>query len=278
MLNFSRRTTRFTLPDSPRDQKAVALLCFTAVPLVPIVLGGSLRDALSGLGLMGLLGLALWYLSEGLKHHEDFDAKPVAQAPVLKRKLVGSGLIAVFACLLVLLSGKSLLGALIAGLMAGGLSVLAFGRDPMVAKGMEDAAVLSGFKASVETAQARARLDALGQIIRALDDTALSAVVCGFSKEVRRLLDAITVDPTRMRNERKYLGLYLEQVEHASQRFADQFLVARSARMEKEYLALLAELTARYAVRADQYLASSETTLRNDMDFLRDRVAAGTRG
>lgn len=87
------------------------------------------------LGGWAALIFAAWMTGEGVKAAEAYDARAVARAPALPRKVIGAVIMAASVTAIAFLGLKLGLFSIVYGLVVGGAHIMAFGVDPMRAKG-----------------------------------------------------------------------------------------------------------------------------------------------
>ncbi|SMX39024.1 hypothetical protein [Maliponia aquimaris] len=140
----------------------------SAFPLLLWVFQDSFAGIATAVALLWVLSLALRLVSVGQQIHFDYDQAEIARAPRLPRKLVGSVLIALVVVVLAGHKYDSLWLPAVAGVVALGLSLAAFGLDPRHDKGT-DRAQERAFMETIESA-----LFGLADRVAALDDAVLT--------------------------------------------------------------------------------------------------------
>lgn len=140
----------------------------SAFPLLLWVFEDSFAGIATAIALLWVLSLALRLISVGQQMHFDYDRAAAARAPRIPRKLIGSVLIGLVVLVLAGHKYDSLWMPLLAGGVAVGLSLAAFGLDPRRDKCCERAQERA-LRETVEHA-----LAGLADRVAALDDAALT--------------------------------------------------------------------------------------------------------
>ena len=162
------------------------------------------------------LMLGAWLLREGQRAQAAYDARDIARAPAFPRKLVAAGLagIGVVAASWlgrssgsVLEFGGNMIQALIFGALTFGAHVLAFGTDPMKAKGLTDSiaqAELDRVTDALEKAETKlASIEALAHKLR---DRDIDKRVASLNATVRDMIAIVEKDPRDLSRARRYLA------------------------------------------------------------------------
>jgi hypothetical protein len=247
---------------------------------LPMLIAG-LREILAGnpvaaaveLGAFALLFLAAFLINEGLKAEEAFAARTVAKPPAVPRKLLG----AVAAGLGVGLGawlGWALgpLPALLLGGIAAGAAVLAFGPDPMRAKGIAGVGGFDSARAAEAIDRAEKTLAEMAAAARRFGDRALEGRVERVGQAAREVFRAVEQDPRDLDRARKFLGVYLTGARDATVRFADLYSRSRDAGARADYEALLGDLEASFAKARADLLENDRGALDVEIEVLRQRL------
>ena len=119
-------------------EPGLGVLFLAAFPMVLWLFQGSAVALFSAMLQFGLLGLALRLVARGQEITRAYHAARVAHRPKLPRKVIGSVLIGLVVFILAGHQFHALTVPLLCGIAATGLSIAAFGVDPMKDKGLDD--------------------------------------------------------------------------------------------------------------------------------------------
>lgn len=171
MANDNRHRTRHKASGL---ESGLGVLFLAAMPLALWLFTGSPVTILFATVLFGLLGLALRLISTGQSVARAYDAARIAARPRLPRKLTGSALIGLVVFLLAGNQVHSLAVPMICGLVAFGLSVAAFGIDPVQDKGHDDPNEQARLNRQTLLTEVEATLTKTKSRVHAFGDTQLS--------------------------------------------------------------------------------------------------------
>ncbi|WP_434619407.1 5-bromo-4-chloroindolyl phosphate hydrolysis family protein [Tabrizicola sp. M-4] len=257
---------------APRRAGArINMLFFAALlMLVPAFTGGP--DALlAGIGSSALLILAAWLTREGMRAHQEYDARRIARRPAFPRKLAGS-----------LVTGAGIaLGASISqpglfplgfGILGALLHAFSFGPDPLRDKGAEGIDTFQTDRVARAVDEAEKLLAAMSDAILRAGDRALEARVDRFATTARAMFRTIEGDPRDLTAARKYLSVYLTGARDATVKFADLYRQNRDATARADYEALLDDLETNFASRTQTLLTDNRTDLDVEISVLRERL------
>lgn len=230
------------------------------------------------LAAFGLLILAAWLTREGLKAQEAFDARKVARAPAIPRKLFGT--VATGLGLAVVgIAGHGPVEAAIFGAIGAALHFFAFGLDPMKAKGMEGIDQFQTDRVARAVDEAERHLAAMSDAILRAKDRGLERRVQQFQAKAREMFRTVEDDPRDLTAARKYLGVYLLGAKDATVKFADLYARTRDAGAKGDYEALLTDLEGNFAAKTRAFLEDNRTDLDVEIEVLRERLQReGPRG
>ncbi|WP_323767085.1 hypothetical protein [Antarctobacter sp.] len=201
--------------ETPRLERAqldsgLNFLFLAAFPLLLWVFQESFAGIATAIALIWVLSLALRLISVGQQQHHDYDLAEVARAPRVPRKLIGSVMVGFVVLVLAGFKYDSLWMPALAGVVACGLSLAAFGLDPIRDKGSERARQV----AAVDMAELA--LASLADRIAALEDTELTTKTQAARQLVLRPMRQSTGDPKKSarldRPVRKVISLLDEEV------------------------------------------------------------------
>jgi hypothetical protein len=158
------------------------------------------------------------------------------------------------------------------GAVAAGLHVVAFGIDPMRAKGLDglDTEALDAAITRVETA--RALLADMTEAATHFGDAALEAQVSRLAATAGEVLARIEKDPRELRRARRFLAVYLVGARDATVQFAQSYDASGDTEIREKYAALLDDLEAQFTRHRDTLLQDNRTGLDVEIDVLRDRL------
>lgn len=264
-------------PAARQGSLRARLLYLAAIPMLVAGIGEIFQG--DGLGMAVELGAFLLLVSgailvnEGVKAEAAFAERRVAKPPAIPRKLLGAlaiglgiGLGAAFGW------GLGLLQGAVFGLVAAGATLLAFGPDPMRAKGMEGVDRLDSARAAEAVARGAKLVEEMRAAARRFGDRGLEARVTRFAAAAEEMFRAVENDPRDLTRARRLLGVYLGGVRDATVRFADLWARNRDAKARAEYEALLGDLEASFARHRQELLAEESGALDVEIDVLRRRL------
>lgn len=225
-----------------------------------------------GLGTFALLTASAWITREGLRAEAAFNARAIARPPKLPRKLLGNILMAAGLGLGALMAGQAMLYVGLFALTGVVLHGLAFGSDPLRAKGIEGENTFQNDRVARAVEEAEAMLAAMNEAIKQTRDRALMVRVETFAHTARGLFRSIEDDPGDLTAARKYLTVYLMGARDATVKFAAHFAKTRDAAARHEYEALLRDLETTFASRTKALIGQGRTGLDIEISVLRDRL------
>ena len=267
----------FSLPSNPRNLKSAQFLGFAAAPLLLSVLFGVALSVVEGLGLIALYGAAIWTLTQGLRAEEAYDAAPVARKPKVPLKLAAAGLMGVAVAATVFFRHGLLVEAGMVGLVATGLFVTAFGIDPLKNKGASGPLAEEALRANDMARHAEVLLTEIGTRIATIGDAEVTAGFTAFRHSANRLIDILRDAPERHRDLRRHLGVYLDALSDATDRFSILHAASPDPEAKARYLNMLDGLKEQFDTRAGQYLADEQSRLDVELDVLQDRLVSEAR-
>jgi hypothetical protein len=238
--------------------------------LIPAFKGGP--DALfSGLGATALMLLGAWLTREGLRAHQEYDARRVARRPAIPRKIFGAVLTGAALALASSISQPGLYP--IAFAIAGGLlHLMAFGPDPLRDKGAEGIDQFQTDRVARAVDEAERLLAAMKDAILRANDRALETRVDRFATTARAMFRSVEADPRDLTAARKYLSVYLSGARDATVKFADYYAQHRDPKARADYESLLADLETNFANRTQSLLGNDQSALNVEIEVLRDRL------
>lgn len=237
------------------------------------IAGGDAFGMVVELGAFALLIVSAVMLNEGLKADAAYAARAIAKPPAVPRKLLAS----ILTGLGVLLAsgvapGFNLIGGIVFGAAAGCAQLLAFGFDPMKAKG---GAATDDFEAErVARAIDRAE-ETVAEIMTAasqIGDRRLEGRVERLISQVREVFRTVEADPRDLTRARKFLGVYLVGARDATRKFAELYARTRNESARVEYEALLTDLESSFRQHRQDLLADDKISLDVEIEVLRERL------
>lgn len=250
----------------------VNLLFLAPLPLIwQAFTSGPLGLALN-LVALGTLLLAAWLTREGILAQEAYEARKVARAPGIPRKLFAS----VLTGLGLAIAGSAATGGIIApaiyAVVGAVLHSFAFGLDPMKDKGMEGIDKMQTDRVARVVDQAESYLAAMTDAIKRAGDRQAETRLERFQLSVRDMLRTVEDDPRDLTAARKYLGVYLMGARDATVKFADIYGRSRDAGARSDYMMLLTDLEENFVAKTRRLLDDNNSDLEIEIGVLRDRL------
>ncbi|MGH1413952.1 MAG: hypothetical protein ACRBB0_10675 [Pelagimonas sp.] len=220
------------LPDVPGFDSGLNVMFLAAFPLVLWLFQGSLSGIATALFEMGLFSLALRLISRGQELQRVYDMSQVAKSPRLPRKIIGSVLIGIVVLVLAGHHFPTFAAPLLICVVATGLSLMAFGIDPMTDKGLDNPDLLNRLAAEQAWNATDESLTAITDRIAQLDDADLTLKSEATRAMVIRLMRSFGTAPrdlARIGNlVRKFTDiLQAETIRLESAWHSDDYLLAR---------------------------------------------------
>lgn len=231
---------------------------------------GSPGQMLAFLGAWALLALGSHLIVEGQKAQEAYDARSLAAAPSLPRKLLGSLAVGLGVGLAGVVAFGFFSGAAV-GLVAGALSAFVFGADPMRAKGDATISDVSISDLDAALTEARGKVAALEGVARNLKDRSLATPLREIGDQTQLILKRIEEDPGDLRRSRKFLKVYLDGVLEAARKY-ERAQANVDPEMEWKFRKLLRDMRQVAAEHYDKLLHDDRTDLDVEIEVLADRL------
>ncbi|WP_118138691.1 5-bromo-4-chloroindolyl phosphate hydrolysis family protein [Oceanicella sp. SM1341] len=272
-----RAANRFRNRPARQVSGRARLLYLASLPMLIAGIGeirrGDAPGMLVELGAFVLFLAAAALVNEGQRAEEAYNARSVAKPPAIPRKILGS----VAAGLGVALGagfgwGLGLASGLIFGAVAAGAGIVAFGPDPLRAKGMK-ADDFHGARAAEALERAETLLREMTAAAARFGDRALEGRVERVVSAARDVFAEVEADPRDLDRARKFLGVYLTGARDATVRFAELWSRSRDTKARADYEALLGDLEASFTARRRELLAEDRGTLDIEIEVLRKRLA-----
>lgn len=264
-----------------------ALLMFLwPTPLLLAALGALGSGAPFRMGLLLLsyasLMLGAWMLREGQKAEAAYAARAIARPPAFPRKIGAAVLSGAGVALAAWLGGEGagvlewggeLIGGVAFGLLTIGAHILAFGVDPLRAKGVGETlggAELDRVADALERAEGRlAEIERLAHTMR---DREIDTRVAKLNATARDMIKMVEKDPRDLGRARRYLGVYLTGAEDATRKYAENRERLADPDLRREYLELLTDLEGSFDRGRQALLVDDRTDLEVEIEVLRERL------
>ncbi|WP_135501241.1 5-bromo-4-chloroindolyl phosphate hydrolysis family protein [Roseovarius aestuariivivens] len=250
----------------------VNLLFLAPLPLVWQAFSSGPTGLILNLLALGMLLLAAWLTREGILAQEAYEARKVARAPGIPRKLFGSVLTGLGLGLAGFAASDGIVAPLIYAVVGAVLHSFAFGLDPMKDKGMEGIDKMQTDRVARVVDQAETYLSAMTDAIKRAGDRQAEARLERFQLSVRDMLRTVEDDPRDLTAARKYLGVYLMGARDATVKFADIYARSRDADARSDYMMLLTDLEENFVAKTRKLLEDNNTDLEVEIGVLRDRL------
>ena len=262
----------------PKNPNAVALLLLPLVPAAMPLLEA--RDPVTMLWLSAPLvsaAIAVWFLSVGLAAEARWNDSETAMRPRLPAKILGALALGVTVSLLVLVhTDGGPIVALTKGILGAVLSLLAFGLDPLKSKGLATISDRERYAVAQKVADIHARLDGIVDRVRVLHESAALDVTLSVASAVRRLTQAVMLDPKHHRNARRHLGPMFDGAEQGAQRFAALWTISQKPEALAAYVDLATQLAEEYNREAEAYAQAGADELKVEAAVLRGLIKRET--
>lgn len=264
-----RRATRVNL--------AARLMYLAPIPLLIAglleVFAGDAAGMAVELGAGAILMTGAVLLNQGLQAQAAYDARSIARAPAIPRKIFAAAATGVGVFLAAGFStGSGVLSGAIFGAAAVAAQILAFGLDPMRSKGAAGAADYDSERAAKAIDNAEATIAEILAAARQLRDRRLEARVETMTGAVREVIRQIEADPADLPRARRFLGVYLIGARDATRQFAELHARRPDAAAQAEYEALLDDLESSFRQHRDDLLKDDKTALDIEIEVLRERL------
>lgn len=258
----------------PKNPISVTILLVAMTPAVMSVLETD-DPLLMILGCLPLavMGLAAWLLLRGLAAEVVWKESVAANKPKVPCKILGCVALGVTAVLLGLVhSSAGVLTVLVQGVLTTGLGLLAFGLDPLKSKGLETPQDRARAAAQTKVDNVRARMAALTEQARALDDDGIRIATGYVAEAVERYTEAVLLDPMRLRGARQHLGPLFNGAEQSIMRFITVWKISADKERFLDFLDLTEGLSSEYHRAADGIADAGAQIQKIESDVLRHLI------
>lgn len=250
MANINR--TSFTGQKTGPLESGLGLLFLAAYPMILLLFQGSATSAFAAILQLGLFLLALRLIHRGQQVQREFDDATNAEAPRLPRKIIGATLIGVMVLIMAGHHFVSLLLPIGFAVLASGLTIAAYGIDPLHNKGEPETRHDPDLSQIREAAYADSNfaMDEAVIAIAQLHDAELSRQVEALTAGVQRLVDALSQDASEVRRLTKPVAKVVELLEKENAALLSAWDGESRARARRRYLARLSALGEAFEERA----------------------------
>ncbi len=234
------------------------------------------------IGAYASLILGAWLLREGQRAEAAYNARTIARPPAFPRKLCAAGLAGVGVTISTWIAstpsgvfavGETLIRAVVFGGVAVGAHLLAFGLDPMRSKGGSTSihqAELDRVTDALDKAEGKLRnIETLAHKLR---DREIDTRIGSLNATVRDMIKMVEQDPRDLSRAKRYLSVYLQGAEDATQKYADSHERLADPKLREDYLSLLSDLEGSFSRGRETLLLDDRTDLEVEIEVLRDRL------
>ncbi|MGB0498911.1 MAG: 5-bromo-4-chloroindolyl phosphate hydrolysis family protein [Rubricella sp.] len=271
------RTSRWDDRPVARGSKGSLILFAAPTPLLFSGIGEVMQGDPVGivveLGAYAILMGSAWVIRDGVRAEQEFDARRVARPPKVPRKILGSigtgagvALAAAFAWPLGIVAGVAMGG------LAAGAAILAFGLDPMKAKGLDGQSDFERDRVANAVDRAEALLAELVAEADRSGDRAVRARIDGLVSAARGVIRAVEEDPRDLPRARKFLGLYITGARDATAKFADIWTRSRDPQARESFESVIDDLETTFLAHRERLLIEDRTDLDIEIDVIRHRL------
>lgn len=267
-----RRNSRFT-PDGDNFDSALNIMFLAGFPLLLWVFQGSFAGVLTGLLEIWLFAMALRLISRGQKAQQVYDRASVARKPRFPRKVMGSVLIGIMVMVLAGYQFGTVVVPVLIGVLGAGLSLTAFGVDPMKDKGLDDPDMLAQMETDAAIERLHTQLTHVADQVAELQDAELTRRTEAAREVLDQLLDAVAHNPAAYARLRTPIVTYADLLGEEAGRLmkaaeSEKFPFARRRYVAK--LDVMAESFARTA--QTKGFLSKRDAFEQEADNLLDRM------
>ncbi|TVQ52023.1 MAG: hypothetical protein EA355_15865 [Rhodobacteraceae bacterium] len=251
-------------------------LFFWPIPFLAGAFSAMTRGDAVGMVWLGVCYLALLlgaHLTRtGLTAAAAYEARAVARPPAIPRKLFGAALTALGVGLGALRATGSVAESALFAMVAASLHVVAFGPDPMRAKGVDGLSgdALDDAVTRIETA--RALIAEMTEAAAGFGDRALTDRVARLAADAGRVVAQLEQAPGKLRRARRFLTIYLVGARDATVKAAQAWAEKPDPETRASYDALLDDLERAFATHADALGDGDRAALDVEIEVLRDRL------
>lgn len=253
-----------------KGRARVNVLFFVALPLLLASIGDGAQEMAMGLGAFALIALGAWLTREGIDAQNAYEARSIARRPAIPRKIFGAIALALGVSVATL--DTSIMDAVLYGVIAVILHLMAFGLDPLRDKAIEGVDTFQTDRVARAVDEAEKHLSAMADAIKSTKDRVAIARVDRFQSTARAMFRTVEDDPRDLSSARRYLGVYLLGARDATLKFAKLHSQSDDPSSKTDYMALLDDLETNFTAKHQALLSDNRTDLDIEIDVLRDRL------
>lgn len=255
----------------PRNQQSVSILFMAVCPLAFAFFGGDPLSILISAGLLAGFGVALWWISIGIKHRKSYDEADIAKRSPVPFLIVGAVLIGISLGGLVLYRSGDILNAFVQGGLGTALSLLTFGLDPLKDKGLDTARDIRLHAAKELKTRAKDSLVAIRMSAGSLSDPDVTKRTEELCQTVVLMIKALESDPDRHRELRPHLGHYLDEIRMLIDQFVTHFRTTGDAAAREQFLTALREIEQDFTEESRHFVTSGRNALEVQLSVLKTK-------
>ncbi len=258
LLTRNTQTNRLEAEGAVKDPKnanSVALLLVAIMPAALPLLEARDPATLFTLVIpLVLAGLAVAMLIKGLAAETVWKDSDAALKPKYPFKIFGALTLGMTVAALILVhTSLGIVPAVTQGLIAAGLSALAFGIDPLKNKGLDTALDRDLLVLNPKLEALENRLEGIGAQMEATQEPLAIDASMRVAESIERLIRAIRLDPARHRIARRHFGVIFDGFERSSTQFSTVWATVQDKAALIDYLELSQQLAAEYNRAAEAY-------------------------
>ena len=228
-------------------------------------------------GLFAIFAAGATLIRQGVEAQAEYEAKEYTVAPAVPRKLFGSVLLGGGLFLTGLLGWDiGLVQSLGMGIFGAAASVLAFGLDPMRAKGGVALGGITPQMVSEAVAEANEKIEGIERAAADVRDRPLRERLREMVVEARKVVNRIEEDPTDLRRTRKFLSVYLSGAHDATRKYVRNQSDHADSDIYMKFRALLDEMTSTFRAQHERLLKDDRIDLDIEIDVLAERLKQET--
>ncbi len=239
--------------------------------------------AIFDLGAYALILFGAFLTREGQKAESAFRRRMIAKPPAFPRKIAGGVCIAAGVAIAVMFGWKAgsesgfftqIMTTVLFAALALGSHLVAFGVDPMKAKGLKGDGIseAEALRVSEALEKAETYVAEIHGHVATLNDRDLTERVDTMLAAVREMLRMVEEDPRDLNRARRYLGVYLRGARDAAEKFATNNERLNDPAIRGEFVALITDMEDSFVRGRDMLLQDNRTDLEVEIEVLRERL------
>lgn len=261
-LQFRKRTWMIFAAAAP-------LLVSAFVNIVSGNAFGMARD----FGLFAIFAVGATLIRQGVEAQAEYESKDYTVAPALPRKLLGSAMLGGGLFLTGFLGWEiGVIQSFGLGIFGAAASVLAFGLDPMRAKGRIGVAGITPQMVSEAVAEANEKIAGIERAAADVRDRPLRERLSQVVVEARKVVGRIEEDPSDLRRARKFLKIYLDGGLEATRKYVRNQNDHAESEIYMKFRALLDDMIATFSAQHEKLLRNDHIDLDVEIDVLAERL------